>query len=92
MSLREGSVHEEEALVEALREIVVTVDSLQDDMRTLLPMLVQYGHTQDAQELQTRMVGLLAMAGSGLERVWPSGGGAEILGPADIQVSITVGA
>ena len=85
MSLREGSTHEEEALVQALREVVSTVDTAQDDARTLLPVLVQFGHTQKAGELQARLMELVGVVRAGMDGIW-SGGGREESGPASVQV------
>lgn len=87
MSLREGSAHEEEALVEALREVVTTVDSLQDDTRTLLPVLVQFGYGREAGALQGGLVALLEAVRAELGRIWPPDGGeGQAMGPAEAQV------
>lgn len=90
LKLREGSVHEEEALLEALREIVSTVDSLQDDVSHLLPPLVQFGFTTEARAVQESFGGLLGSVQSNMSAIWGDGGGAVSapIGLADIQRSL----
>lgn len=84
-SLREGSANEEEALVEALTDIVSTVDSLQDDVGTLLPSLVQFGFTKEAGAVQRSFAELMRSLRMNMATIWPSGDNAAI-GAADIQV------
>ena len=84
MSLREGSAHEEEALVASLKEIVITVDGLQDDVKRLLPALVQFGFTQEADTVQGKFAELLECVRENIESVWPADSAA--LNSADIQV------
>lgn len=81
-SLREGSATEEEALVEALTEIVSTVDSLQDDVGSLLPSLVQFGFTKEAGAVQRSFAELLRSLRINMDTIWPSGDDAGV----DIQV------
>lgn len=68
--MREGTAHEEEALVEALGEIVSTVDCLQDDMGSLLGVLVQFGYTKEASEVQKGFVQLLDMVKCNMDTIW----------------------
>ena len=71
-SLREGSTFEDVALVEAVEEIVGTVDKMQDEVRSLLGMLVQHGFSREAARLQTRFGVLVDCVGPGATSVWPS--------------------
>lgn len=87
-SLREGSSHEEEALVEALSDIVSTVDSLQDDVDHLLPLLVQFGLTKDASAVQRSFEQLLEAVRANMGTIWPSSAAGEEAGAADIQVRV----
>ncbi len=87
MSLREGSAHEEEALVAALKEIVTSVDGLQDDVKCLLPTLVMFGFNQEAVTVQSKFAELLESVRQQLEVVWPSNvGDSAGLKLADAQV------
>lgn len=88
LSLREGSAHEEEALMEAMGKIVLTVDSLQDDMRTFLPTLVQFGYTKEASMVQRSYAELLDCVKLRMESIWPGGssGVAATVAPTDMQV------
>lgn len=85
LSLREGSTYEGEALVEALKDIVSTVDSMQDDVGHLLPSLVQFGFTKEAATVQKVFAELLELVRANMGVVWPSGEDAPV-GLADVQV------
>ena len=69
-SLREGSAHEDLALVEALSETVVTVDRLQDEIFDLLSMLVFFGLMDEGRTLQTGFERLVGVVKSRMKEVW----------------------
>ena len=62
------------------------MDSLQDDMKQLLPMLVQFGFNQEAGTVQSKFAELLGVVKESLEVIWPSGKGE--LNATGIQVHI----
>ena len=72
--------------MEALKEIVSTVDGLQDDVAHLLPSLVQFGFTKEASAVQGSFGRLSGRVRENMATIWPSGGGSVAVGPADIQV------
>lgn len=51
--LKEGSSHEDLALLQEIRDIVVRVDLTQDDLCSMLDMLITTNHLSLARELQT---------------------------------------
>ena len=73
-SLREGSANEEIALMEALGETVTTVDRLQDEVASLLGMLVQFGFTSEGKDIQRIFEKLLSLVRSKMDEVWPPQG------------------
>ena len=86
-SLREGSANEDIALIEALSEIVSTVDRLQDEVGNLLSMLVQFGLSEEGQTLQSGFEQLLMTVSRRTKEVWspenqqlqePAGGGVKV--------------
>lgn len=85
VSLREGSAHEEEALVGALKEIVATVDRLQEDVRDLLHVLVQFGFMKEASAAQRSFVELVDTVKLSMASIWPPSAPPAV-GVADIQV------
>ena len=70
-SLREGSANEDVALMEALGEIVTTVDRLQDEVASLLGMLAQFGYTSEGKDVQRTFEKLLSLVRSKMDEVWP---------------------
>ena len=91
MSLRKGSAHEEEALVAALKEIVTSVDNLQDDVKRLLPVLVQFAFNKEASAVQSKFLELLESVSRDVEVIWPSEvGDRSMLNPADALVRVCV--
>lgn len=69
-SLREGSANEDLALMEALTETVNTVDRLQDEVASLLGMLVQYGFTEEGRNVQRTFECLLSTVKSKMDTIW----------------------
>ena len=57
--------------MEALAEIVGTVDRLQDEVAGLLVMLVQYGFMPEGREIQRTFERLLTTIRSKMDVVWP---------------------
>jgi hypothetical protein len=70
-SLREGSSREDLALMEAISDLCTTVDSLQDEVPSLLRMLLIYDHTQEAKQLHSLFSELLDSVKSAVEKAWP---------------------
>ena len=69
--MREGSANEDMALMEALGEIITTVDRLQDEVASLLGMLVQFGFTSEGKDIQRTFEKLLSLVRSKMDEVWP---------------------
>ncbi len=73
--------------MEALKDIVCTVDGLQDDVGHLLPSLVQLGFTKEAAAVQDSFAELLGCVRCTMSSIWPSGEGEGVpVGLADVQV------
>ena len=60
--------------MEALGEIVTTVDRLQDEVASLLGMLVQFGFTSEGKDIQRTFEKLLSFVKSKKDEVWPPQG------------------
>ena len=73
-SLREGSANEDIALMEALGEIVSTVDRLQDEVAGLLGILVQFGFMNEGKDIQRIFEKLLSLVKSKMNKIWPPQG------------------
>ena len=58
--------------MEALAEIVSAVDRLQDEIPSLLGMLVQYGFMSEGRSVQKTFAQLLSIVKSKMEEIWPS--------------------
>ena len=69
-SLREGSANEDLALMEALGEIVSTVDRLQDEVASLLGILVQFGFMREGKDIQRTFEKLLGLVKSKIDEIW----------------------
>ena len=70
-SLREGSANEDIALMEALSEIVSTVDRLQDEVASLLGVLAQFGFMSQGKDMQRTFEKLLSLVKSKMGEIWP---------------------
>ena len=57
--------------MEALGEIVRTVDRLQDEVTSLLSMLAEYGFLNEGREIQRTFEKLLLLVKSKVEVIWP---------------------
>ena len=72
--MREGSANEDIALMEALGEIVSTVDRLQDEVASLLGVLVQFGFMSEGKNIQRTFEKLLGLVKSKMDEIWPPQG------------------
>ena len=57
--------------MEALSEIVNTVDRLQDEVSALLGMLALYGFTSEGRDVQRTFTELLTTVKSKMDTIWP---------------------
>ncbi|XP_022111138.1 elongator complex protein 1-like [Acanthaster planci] len=71
-SLKEGSKHEDLALLEALIEIFKNVDQLKGDVGQLLPVLVMFDFKEEAQQLQQAMLDAIKTLEAGRTEIWTS--------------------
>ncbi|ETE71760.1 Elongator complex protein 1, partial [Ophiophagus hannah] len=69
-SLKEGSPLEDVALLEALGEIVRSVDNLKGEIYSILRHLVLYSYDEQAQELQQAFEDTLHLVESSLLEIW----------------------
>ncbi|XP_077201588.1 elongator complex protein 1 isoform X2 [Paroedura picta] len=69
-SLKEGSPLEDVALLEALGEIVRSIDSLKGEVHSLLKYLVLFGYDGEAQELQKVFQEALHLMEHSLPEIW----------------------
>ena len=69
--MREGSANEDIALIEVLGEIVSTVDRLQDEVASLLGILVQFGFMNEGKDIQRTFEKLLNLVKSKMDEIWP---------------------
>ena len=84
--MREGSQYEEEALVEALAEIVTTSDRAREEMNKMLASLVQFGYSKLASVLQEQYEDLLESMGKEMDTIWPQSGTHRAMESASIPV------
>ncbi|XP_072114226.1 elongator complex protein 1 isoform X2 [Mobula birostris] len=71
-SLKEGSAMEDIALLEALKEIISTVDKLTGEIHSLLKVLVLFGFDDQASELQKVLEGILQLMEKSIADIWHS--------------------
>ncbi|KAM3939198.1 elongator complex protein 1 [Leptodactylus fuscus] len=69
-SLKEGSPLEDLALLEALGEIVRTVDNVRSEVKNLLKVLVLFLYDTDARELQQTYQELLQLVETSIPDIW----------------------
>ncbi|XP_056425712.1 elongator complex protein 1 isoform X3 [Hyla sarda] len=69
-SLKEGSPLEDVALLEALGEIIRTVDNMRSEVNSLLKMLVLFLYDTDARELQHIYRELLQLIETSIPDIW----------------------
>ncbi|KAG8593890.1 hypothetical protein GDO81_000980 [Engystomops pustulosus] len=91
-SLKEGSPLEDVALLEALREIVRTVDTMRSDVNSLLKVLVLFLYDTDARELQQMYQEFLQLMEVSIQDIWvpcaPPNATLPVLGPHSTANSI----
>ncbi|KAG9480499.1 hypothetical protein GDO78_012127 [Eleutherodactylus coqui] len=91
-SLKEGSPLEDVALLEALGEILRTVDSMRSEVNSLLKALVLFLYDTDARELQRVYQELLQLLEASIPDIWtpstPPSVAAPVLGPHSTANSI----
>ncbi|XP_065189160.1 putative elongator complex protein 1 [Sycon ciliatum] len=68
--LREGSAHEEEALIESLAEIITTVDGLRSDVGCMLRVLYLLNEELEAVKLQSTFAEVMKLICDKLRDVW----------------------
>ncbi|CAB4001430.1 Elongator complex 1 [Paramuricea clavata] len=73
VSLKEGSQYEDLALMEALAEIISFVDKMQEEVSTLLRMLMLFAYQQEASMLQSTYGEILDMVRGSMNDIWPPG-------------------
>ncbi|XP_015276159.1 PREDICTED: elongator complex protein 1 [Gekko japonicus] len=92
-SLKEGSPLEDVALLEALGEIVQSIDSLKGEVHSLLKYLVLFGYDGQAQELQQAFQETLHSVEHSLPEIWSPAlqpfPASPVLGPSSTANSIT---
>ncbi|XP_041042916.1 elongator complex protein 1 isoform X2 [Carcharodon carcharias] len=92
-SLKEGSLLEDVALLEALREIIWTVDKLTDEVHRLLKVLVLFGYDILASELQHSLEDALRVVEKSIPDIWQTdlkkAAACPVLGPDSTANSIT---
>ncbi|XP_075718904.1 elongator complex protein 1 [Rhinoderma darwinii] len=91
-SLKEGSPLEDVALLEALGEIVRTVDNMRSEVNNLLKVLVLFFYDMDAKEMQQIYHELLQMMETSIPDIWipcaQPNAAAPVLGPYSTANSI----
>ena len=68
--LKEGSAHEDLAILQEVREIVVSVDQLQEELNPMLELLIIADHTGIAQELQSAAHATIQYLSLVIPKVW----------------------
>lgn len=68
--MREGGQFEEEALVEALSEIVTFADRLREEVTGLLTSLLQFGFSKEAGVLQGQYEDVLRTVRQEMDTIW----------------------
>ncbi|XP_018425490.1 PREDICTED: elongator complex protein 1 [Nanorana parkeri] len=91
-SLKEGSPLEDVALVEAMGEIVRTVDKMRTEVNSLLKVLVLFGYDTEARQLQTEYHKFLHLIEISIPEIWipqgQSNAATPVLGPHSTANSI----
>lgn len=73
LSLKEGSPMEDRALVNALGELIITVDKMREEVHSLLKALVLFEFECHAHKLQQAYEEALTMMEAAVPEVWPEG-------------------
>ncbi|GAB1288525.1 Elongator complex protein 1 [Apodemus speciosus] len=92
-SLKEGSPLEGLALLEALGEVVQSIEKLKDEVRAILKVLFLFEFEEQAKELQRACESALQLTERAAPEIWTLGGqqssGTPVLGPSSTANSIT---
>ncbi|KAM3717585.1 Elongator complex protein [Dirofilaria immitis] len=70
--LKEGTQYEDAALLNALKDTVLLIDSQQDELILLLPTLVAIDAIEEARALQNQFLTLLKLAHKIIGTAWPA--------------------
>nr|CAD7455918.1 unnamed protein product [Timema tahoe] len=94
LSLKEGSPHEDLALIRALHDLVTRTDHLRDEVRCLCTELLRFHRDKEAASLQRDLVNVLKNMQGSLAEIWTSelaGSGPQqnVFGPEATVNSIT---
>ncbi|EDV26443.1 uncharacterized protein TRIADDRAFT_22184, partial [Trichoplax adhaerens] len=73
-SLREGSPYEDIALMEALSQMIRTLSTTKDDIRSLMEILIIFNHDSEAAVLQDILEEYMTTVKTSLKNIWPSDG------------------
>ncbi|XP_031233305.1 elongator complex protein 1 [Mastomys coucha] len=92
-SLKEGSPLEGLALLEALSEVVQSIEKLKDEVHAILKVLFLFGFEEQAKELQRAFESTLQLMERALPEIWTLAGQQSsvtpVLGPSSTANSIT---
>lgn len=92
-SLKEGSPLEGLALLEALSEVVQSIEKLKDEVHAILKVLFLFEFEEQAKELQRAFESTLQLMGRALPDIWTLAGlqsaATPVLGPSSTANSIT---
>ncbi|XP_005092172.1 elongator complex protein 1 [Aplysia californica] len=69
-SLKEGSVNEEYALVDALAQIIKSTEGLKEETNVLMKTLIQFNYDDKACQLQELLNGFLAQIQASVSTIW----------------------
>nr|CAD7573530.1 unnamed protein product [Timema californicum] len=94
LSLKEGSPHEDLALIRALHDLVTRTDNLRDEVRCLCTELLRFHRDKEAASLQRDLVNVLKNMQGSLAEIWTSelvssGPHLNVFGPEATVNSIT---
>ena len=82
LSLREGGIFEEEAIVTTLASIISETDKVLDEVRDLLRVAAHLGLGETAAGVQTALAALKTAIAGHIDVIWP-------LNPAPQTISLT---
>jgi len=71
-NLRPGGRFEDAALLNAIKELVVQIDSVQDELLTLLPCLLAVDELEDGRRLQSTLENIVTETEKVISKAWPS--------------------
>lgn len=71
--LKEGSKYEDYALIAALANIIKYIDSLRDDIKSLVQALVMFNYDKQGVRLQQQYASVLILIDQSIPQIWPNG-------------------